>query len=166
MKLKIFILSSLIIGFMSCKDNNQSQAGAVDIETVHEHDSEEAHNHDEHGVETATELALNNGQKWKSDEPTQMHAQKLVEMAEAFKTGSANANLESYRNYSEMVQNELNGMIKDCKMQGIDHDALHLWLEPVLNGVKELKDAKNTEDAKEIETHLTENIIKYNQFFN
>lgn len=150
---------------MSCKDSKQNTESPV-AETAHEHETEEAHEHDDHNKGTVSVLALNNGEKWKSDDPTNVHAQKLVELAEEFKEKSVTKNLEMYRNYADMLQQELNGMIKDCKMDGPDHDALHLWLKPVLDGVKELKEADNEENAKKIETHLSENILKYNQFFN
>lgn len=170
MKLKLFLISVAFIAFMSCKDTNPSNdpedgmieqtEGGID---AHGH---ETHEHDEHNHETETELTLNNGVKWKSDEPTNNHAQKMIEIAEEFGLKSTNANLEMFRNYADILQQELNGMIKDCKMDGPDHDALHLWLEPVLHGVKELKDADNEDEARNMASDLSEKIIKYDQFFN
>src|SRR5690606_33271442 len=113
-----------------------------------------------------TVLALNKGEKWKSDDPTNMHAQNLIVLNQEFRPKAAGANLEMFRNYADMLQQELNGMIKDCKMEGPDHDALHLWLEPILNRIKNLKNAENEEKAKEIDTDLSEKIMKYDQFFN
>lgn len=165
MKLKLILLSSIFAFFMSCKDSNQNTETA-ETETEHHHDSDEMNSHDEHGMEAGTVLALNKGEKWKSDDPTNMHAQNLIVLNQEFRPKAADANLEMFRNYADMLQQELNGMIKDCKMEGPDHDALHLWLEPILNGIKNLKNAENEEKAKEIDTDLSEKIMKYDQFFN
>lgn len=172
MKLKLILLSTVFAAFMSCKDTNQNQQTAETSETEtaiehdHEHESGDAHSHDEHGTEAGTVLALNNGEKWKSDDPTNMHAQKLIGLANDFRSKAEGANLEMFRNYAEMLQQELNGMIKDCTMKGPDHDALHLWLEPVLEGVKTLKDSENEEEARKADSDLTKKILKYDQFFN
>jgi len=165
MKLKLILLSSIFAFFMSCKDSNQNTETA-ETETEHHHDSDEMNSHDEHGMEAGTVLALNKGEKWKSDDPTNMHAQNLIVLNQEFRPKAAGANLEMFRNYADMLQQELNGMIKDCKMEGPDHDALHLWLEPILNGIKNLKNAENEEKAKEIDTDLSEKIMRYDQFFN
>lgn len=168
MKLNLFLISALFVAFMSCKDGG-SHTHNPETEAAHEHHDaheHEADGHDEHGHEAGTELALNNGAKWTSDDLTNMHAQKMVEFTEEFKSKAGDANLEMFRNYADILQQELNGMIKDCTMKGPDHDALHLWLEPVLEGVKELKGAENEEDARKMETGLSEKILKYNQFFN
>lgn len=167
MKLKLILLSSIFTFFMSCKDSNQNpETAETETEHHHDHDSDEIHSHDEHGMEAGAVLALNNGEKWKSDDPTNMHAQNLIGLDQEFRPRAADANLEMFRNYADMLQQELNGMIKDCKMDGPDHDALHLWLEPVLHGVKELKNAETDEKAKEIDADLSEKIMKYDQFFN
>ncbi|MFA7616964.1 MAG: hypothetical protein WCY16_10330 [Weeksellaceae bacterium] len=167
MKLKLILLSSIFAFFMSCKDSNQTpETAETETEHHHDHDSDEMHSHDEHGMEAGTVLALNNGEKWKSDDPTSKHAQNLIGLDQEFRPRAADANLEMFRNYADMLQQELNGMIKDCKMDGPDHDALHLWLEPVLHGVKELKNAETDEKAKKIDADLSEKIIKYDQFFN
>lgn len=165
MKIKLILLSSVFAFFMSCKDTNQP-VETTDTETVHEHSEGDSHDHDHHGSEAGTELALNDGEKWKSDEPTNLHAQNLINLVEKIGRKAPNANLEMFRNFADMLQQELNGMIQDCKMDGPDHDALHLWLEPVLNGVKELKDSPNAEDAHEVWEDLSEKITKYDQFFN
>jgi hypothetical protein len=51
-------------------------------------------------------------------------------------------------------------------MEGPDHNALHLWLEPVLNDVKHLKNTDNEEEAKNAATVLSEDVRKFNQYFN
>lgn len=169
MKLKLILMSALFVSFMSCKDSGQT-ADTAETEEIHEHghnhDNDELHSNDQKGMKNENVLALNNGEKWKSDDPTNMHAQNLIGLNQDFRTKASDANLEMFRNYADMLQQELNGMIKDCKMDGPDHDALHLWLEPVLNRVKDLKNAETDEKAKEIDADLSGKIMKYDQFFN
>src|SRR5690606_4768837 len=103
MKLKLILLSSIFAFFMSCKDSNQNPE-TVQTETEnHDHDSDEMHAHDEHGMEAGTMLALNNGEKWKSDDPTNKHAQNLIGLDQEFRSKANDANLEMFRNYADML---------------------------------------------------------------
>jgi|GEM_PF-155982 len=162
MKLKLILLSSVLIFFIGCKESSQPSEDPA-TENTHIHDEHDEHNQDKTKNQV---LTLNNGEKWKADEPTQRHATQLIEINKEFEPKAENANLEMFRNYSDMLQQELNAMIRDCKMQGPEHDALHLWLEPVLQLVKTMKEAKNEEEARMVELRLTEAIQVYNQFFN
>ena len=50
-------------------------------------------------------------------------------------------------------------------MSGPDHDALHLWLEPVLKSTADLKNAKSMEEAEVISGAIIEDIDKFNTYF-
>jgi len=50
-------------------------------------------------------------------------------------------------------------------MKGADHDALHLWLEPVMKDVNDLKYAGTADEAKHIAATLNANVQKFNQDF-
>jgi hypothetical protein len=55
-------------------------------------------------------------------------------------------------------------MIKECRMQGPDHLALHKWLEPLMEQVTKLKQASTDAAAKSTNfIHLQLN--RYDQFF-
>ena len=110
-------------------------------------------------------LALNNGVKWAGDESTRIHAVNLIAIADKFSAGPE-ANLSTYRTFADNLQGELNQLVKNCRMNGAEHDALHLWLEPIMLGVKELKEVSTTGAGKVAAQKLNEDVKKFNQYFN
>ena len=156
MKLKKIIILLFLLSFYAC--NNSSSTTDKIADSVH-------------GVppgdhkEDASALSLNNGKKWKSDESTRNHVMKLSEMIRSF-NGRANNSSSDYRRFAAEVQTELDGLIKDCRMSGPDHDALHLWLEPILKQVAELKTDPAAEKATEIVQAITKDVDLFNQYFN
>lgn len=122
---------------------------------------EEAHH--EHGV-AATTLTLNNGQKWKADAATNNNVASLKNAAEIFSSNSTPA-INNYQALGNELGEGLNKMIRECKMSGPDHDALHLWLEPVIQESNELKKISDTTRAREIFYSLKERIEAYQKFF-
>lgn len=64
------------------------------------------------------------------------------------------------------MQKELNSLISDCKMKGPNHEVLHLWLEPVLKDVSNLKKINATDEGKQVTEKLTDDVEKFNQYFN
>ena len=112
---------------------------AVACNTQHSHDAKP-----EDGaaatVQAATaapssDLELNNGNKWKADALTMLHARALQQIIDsALAQSPANHAATTAR-----LEAELSKMVSDCKMKGPDHDALHLWLEPFMDMVKTYK---------------------------
>ncbi|HEY0667449.1 MAG TPA: hypothetical protein VGD22_04680 [Sphingobacteriaceae bacterium] len=149
---KTLILLFLAISFLAC--NNPKH-------TVDQHQATNTENHDEHD----SELALNNGAKWQADESTRNHASKLNNKIAEFNK-MQNTAVADYQTFGNEVQKELNSLVSDCKMKGPDHDALHLWLEPVLQTTKELKGVDSEEQGKQTVQELTEQVEKFNQYFN
>ena len=126
-------------------------------ETTHAHNAAA----DKHHVS----LSLNNGVKWRSDENTRVHAAKLNAQLAAFNKRQSPAH-EEYQTFASEMQNELNGLISDCNMKGAEHDALHSWLEPVLEHVRKLKETESASQGADIVRELTMQIRKFNQYFN
>lgn len=118
------------------------------------------HHHQEH----ADELSLNKGTKWQVDENTRIHAAALIEKTDAFHK-KTNADLTDYHLFAGDMQQEINRLVNDCKMKGEDHDALHRWLEPVLQDVSVLKETNSSGAGKQAAQTLTEKIKKFNQYF-
>ena len=83
-----------------------------------------AETHADHG-EQATELALNNGEKWKADSTTLQNVALLQKIV----SGTKQENLENHLKIAASLQDGLNKMVSECKMKGADHEALHHWLE-------------------------------------
>jgi hypothetical protein len=50
-------------------------------------------------------------------------------------------------------------------MTGPDHEALHHWLEPILNDTKELKNVKDTAAGRSIFRSLDKKIDSYKTYF-
>ena len=109
-------------------------------------------------------LALNNGAKWKSDESTYHNVAQLKAITRHFHENK-NKSLKDYIALGNALQTGLDKMIKECRMQGVDHDALHLWLEPLMKNVADLKKAANEEEASKAFTGINERLGMYTQYF-
>lgn len=151
MKIKFFFVPFLILAccFLTACNSGTS--------TSHE----EAHQHHD---EVATELTLNNGQKWKSDAATDMNVASLKNRTDTFATNSAPV-ISTYQALGNDLGEGLNKMIRECKMSGPDHDALHLWLEPVIKESNQLKTVADTAQARQLFNSVKERIEAYQKFF-
>ena len=56
-------------------------------------------------------------------------------------------------------------MIKQCTMKGADHDALHLWLEPLMKKEKELGESSTVDKAISILHELETQVNLFPQYF-
>ncbi len=120
--------------------------------------STERNVHHEH--EAAAGLNLNNGAKWKADSSTNKNVSNLYNVI-------ADANpvmLEDYRKTGKSIQAVINKMISECRMQGPDHDALHQWLEPLMEENKKLSEVTTTEKGKELFEMIRKHIENYSDY--
>jgi len=134
--MKNVIVFFIAVLFMSCGTSQQQK----EKEEKHEHNS------------SVTALQLNNGVKWKADSTTHSNVSRLVQLV-----SDSNYKLEKNKElFSDQLQNRLDTLVKQCKMTGPDHDALHAWLQPVLHDVKELKESDGKFDSRftELETDV------------
>ena len=95
-----------------------------------------SHEGHEQGSKSAPTLQLNNGAKWKADEPTQKNVSAIVKVI----NDSIYLDEKNRAQLSNQLQTRIDTLIQECRMKGPDHDALHLWLEQVLHDLKELKE--------------------------
>jgi len=119
-----------------------------------------AENHDSHGGK-ATGLVLNNGAKWKADSITVLNVTLL-------RNTIKNAQKESPDDFPKtaaLLQDGLNKMVAECKMQGPDHDALHQWLEPLMEKVKALGKETAAPAAKEKLGDIAKHLDLFAQYF-
>ena len=140
---KIIVL--MIFAFAACTSNTKQDA-------VNETDSTATHH------ETQAGLQLNNGAKWKTDEATKRNVGVLQSIANDRTSGANNATV------ANRLQSALDTLIKQCTMQGADHEALHQWLQPVIHGVKEMKEEKGKEGTEAIVALRTE-LARFNEYF-
>ena len=148
----------LLIGFLfSCNDGTKPPA--FDAHGGRDHSEEAAQ-----PTAKSEELALNNGAKWKSDDATNANVAELKKIANDFKT-NPNPSSEDYQALNGNMGRGLNKMIQECKMEGPDHDALHIWLEPVLRENAQLKELTSASESKRVFDSLDNRLTIYNNYF-
>lgn len=152
MKRSLLILFAINI-LVSC-NTEDSNVVSQTIEKEHEN-----HIDKENGG-----LSLNNGNKWKADVSTNDNVKALLVIVDELNTGK-DKTLINYHNAATGLQNGLEKMIKECRMQGIDHDALHKWLEPLMKQVSSFQKS-TTEEQAEKEFHtIHEQLNLYKKYF-
>ena len=144
----------LAAGFLAgCQPRNDNKDGTS--ENIHNQanvDSEK---------ESSSGLTLNNGAKWKADSITNFNVSALTKISAAQKPSS----LEEYHTTGKLIQDALNKLLQDCRMKGPDHEALHHWIEPLLETNNHLVDSKNTGEAVDIFLREQKQINIYPQYF-
>lgn len=160
--MKNFILILIVSLFaISCnsgqKENHEQIVSDSIAPTDHEADM---HSHDM----SETGIALNNGAKWKSDESTTKNVNALAKVTEEFKA-SGKTELVDYKKVAADLQSQIDNLIKECRMKGPDHDALHGWLEPLMKMVKDLKDSPDAKAAQEKFNEIDQQIARFTNSF-
>lgn len=152
--LKITTLFFLAIGiFQAC---NTSEKKEVKVQT-----EESMNNNAVSETEPVNGLALNNGAKWKADASTNKNVSALSSIVSAAQP----VTLDDYKNTGKTLQGGIDVMISECKMQGPDHDALHHWLEPLMEENKKLENSSSIEQGKESFDFVNNQISIYPQYF-
>ena len=71
----------------------------------------------------------------------------------------------TYQLLGSDLANDEDTMIQQCTMKGTDHEALHKWLEPILNQTNQLKNITDTAAARNIFDAVDKRIDEYYQYF-
>lgn len=142
--------------------NQGTDKPTVDEHKGHDHATMETEGKHEDEIQGA--LALNNGAKWKSDENTKRNVSELRAIASGFKEKN-DPQTGDYRQAGDRLSEGLNIMIKECKMRGVDHDALHLWLDPLLKEVNQLQKVGETSSGKDIFNSVDTRLNVYENYF-
>ena len=121
----------------------------------------EDHQHQDSSV---TKLALNAGVKWKSDSSTQNNVLLLSTTLDNFNS-SGDRNLEAYHNLALDLQRGLSKMVNECKMKGPEHDALHVWLQPLMGQVRDLKKSSDVAGGATLTEALQGQLKEYYIYF-
>lgn len=136
------ILMLLLLFIISCADKppkgdtNETGAHA----TIHTKD---------------TTLQLNNGEKWKLDEATRQNMNEI----KAYISQATHANGELS---GQELQKKADKLVKECRMKGADHDALHVWLGPFLQHVQAIKENRDAESASHA---LRDDVKEFDVYF-
>ncbi len=107
------------------------------------------------------ELVLNNGTKWKIDQATGNNVARLQQIAKKINGNT----LADYHHAGTTLQAGIDQVIKECRMKGPDHLALHRWLEPLTEQVAQLNQAANTASAKKHFDVIKGSLHIFNQYF-
>ncbi len=155
MKQLLLIVSAISILF-SC--NTQDDKGKKDVGQAIEKE------HKDHSDKENGGLSLNNDNKWKADASTNNNVKALLVIVDEFNAGK-DKTLTNYHNAVAGLQDGLGKMIKECRMQGADHAALHKWLEPLMKQVSLLQKTTTEEEAKEKFHTMHEHLNLYEKYF-
>lgn len=124
--------------------------------------------HDKRTIRSAparqTIARIEPGTKWKADSSTNNNVANLKSILIKFDAAN-NKSVDAYKQLGNELQAGLDKMIKECKMGGADHDALHKWLEPLIKQVNDLKSSADEKSAEAKTTEIREQLNVYSQFF-
>jgi hypothetical protein len=132
---KLWLIMLLFVA--ACTNNVSEEKNA---EAGKEKDSA-AETTDTHATDSTHEkdngtIALNNGAKWKADEATKTNVAALAQVVNDNTLAGPPKRLQ----LAAAAQARIDTLVKQCRMKGPDHDALHQWLQAVMHDVKELKE--------------------------
>jgi hypothetical protein len=121
--------------------------------------SQEQKENKEEQEHSASALQMNNGAKWKADSITLVNVSAINQLV----NDSIYREEKNKVEFSGQLQNRLDTLVKQCKMTGPDHDALHAWLKPVLHDVKKLKEDGDKYDKRYAE--LQKDVQSFYDYF-
>lgn len=134
MKLPVIPFIAATLFLASCAESSSTDNQTNKVETSTESTTEQA--------SKPTELGLNNGAKWQVN-PEMM---VFVDASEQLVTDFSAASQDSYAELVIELEKNRDALISSCTMRGASHDALHLWLEPYMGQINQLKTAENEEE--------------------
>lgn len=106
-------------------------------------------------------IQLNNGKKWQINKEMKPYIKKSQSILNDYVKNKKN----NYKQLASKLEKEISDLIKSCTMTGKDHDALHLWLEPHLELIDELKNTTEKAKAGDIVNKLDNSFIIFNKYF-
>ena len=108
---------------------------------------------------TATAIELNNGRKWKADEATKKNVAAMMHLM----SDSSYADVAKRKELHANLQSKIDTLVGQCRMKGVEHDVLHVWLGRVLQDMKEIKEEGN--EFSEAYVVLKKDIESFYAFF-
>ena len=149
----------------SCNSTSETNNENTGIDSLKSSDStEQTVNENNEKEESAAALTLNNGAKWKADPSTNENVKSIKIVSDKF-SGKKEKSLNEYHQCAADFQQAADKLIADCKMSGPDHDALHLWLHPLLEKIKTLKNSKDITEAGKFYSEIQSQLTLYKNFF-
>ena len=150
----LFLFSTGVLLSCSSPNTQNAQTESAKDSTVQGH----------HDAKSEGALTLNNGKKWKADSITNFNVKALQKTANDFRAGNKNT-IDEYHSAGKNLENGINKLLADCKMQGAEHEALHKWILPVLEDIKKINAANETGSAETAFAGILEKLNNYNNYF-
>ncbi len=166
---KITAAAGLLLCLLGCHgheghghDEDQGHADQGHADQGHDDQGHDEHEpgHDSHG--DGLQLALNEGKKWPVDDSTRASATKLAALvtdAGSIKT------VDDARALGTALDQELDTLVKGCKMTGPAHDQLHLFLVALFPQVEALKNETDGEDLQRAGAEIGTLLEAYSNHF-
>jgi hypothetical protein len=98
------------------------------------------HGHEGHGA-SALELRLDNGRKWQTDAPLQTGMTRIRDAVEASLSPihAGRYSADEFSALADKVQEEVNGVVANCKLSEEADIQLHVVLAQVMEGIDVMK---------------------------
>ena len=142
----------------SCTERHSSDAGR---ELVHEVDAEQA-DHEAHADHAG--LALNGEERWQADEATNENIAQLQQLMQEHLNGPEANSVEALQELGRGMQAGFQEVFDECRIQGPEHDMLHVYLMPMLEDVKALETA-DLKTALAARDRLAQRLEQYQTYF-
>lgn len=124
-----------------------------------EHSADEHHHDDtQHGT-----LELNNGEKWKADQPTMANAARIRKVVEAFEKKNS-PSLSDHQKFGADIKSGIDRMIRECTMKGAEDQALHEWFFPLIDYTAKIGKA-DEEEARHLAHLIIDRVKEYDTYF-
>jgi hypothetical protein len=144
----IFFSLALMISCGQNSNNAETKTQTEKIETV----QDESH---------PAQLGLNNGAKWEVNPEMMVYVAASEALVQNFDPSAD----EAYQTLASNLSENKDKLISSCTMKGASHDALHLWLEPYMGLLSELKKAETEETQKAAVDNIRDSFEAFHTFF-
>jgi hypothetical protein len=118
--------------------------------------------HHEHGEAAKPTLTLNDGQKWISDKHT---TESVTAMASLIRKMAPDATTADLQALGGQLHEQLQNLIRGCKMTGSAHDQLHLWITLVAPEIEGLTKLQQAEDGPKALARLSTLMAQFDEHF-
>lgn len=107
------------------------------------------------------DIKLNQGAPWRANKATSVGIVNMYGII----VESAPTSHNDYKEMADALNQEMNMLIQRCTMTGPSHDNLHVYLEPLLKKLTELKEAETAKASKQLTSEIQEHLMVYNKYF-
>jgi len=147
---KIFLITTIAISFIACKNEGSHEN--------HEHHDETVTHEEDHHNHESEAILLNNGEKWKVVENMSGYIRNMEKAVNEFEG-------EDYPALAKTIDENIRELTSNCTMEGQAHDELHKWLLPFIELSEEFDVATELEEQEQIYREFKASFKIYNTYF-